>query len=74
MPSLEASTCNHSTQKAEDKGSHIKASLDYTERRKGKRKEKERRKDKKRTIYNVSELQKCQCYKRQGKINKIKGD
>jgi hypothetical protein len=56
MPSLEASTCNHSTQKAEDKGSHIKASLDYTGRRKGKRKEKERRKDKKRTIYNVSEL------------------
>jgi hypothetical protein len=65
MPSVVAYTCNPSTQEVEAKGSHIKGSLDYTGRRKGKRKEKESIKDQKMTIYNVSELQKCQYYKRQ---------
>jgi hypothetical protein len=74
MPSVVAYTCNPSTQEAEAKGSHIKGSLDYRGRRKGKKKGKERRKDQKITIYNVSELQKSQCYKRQRRINQIKGD
>jgi hypothetical protein len=55
MPSVVAYTCNPSTQEAEAKGSHIKVSLDYTGRKKRKRKGKERRKDKKITIYNISE-------------------
>jgi hypothetical protein len=74
MPSVVAYTCNPSTQEAEVKGSHIKGSLDSTWRRKGKRKGKERRKDQKIKIYNLSELQKNQCYKRQRRINQIKGD
>jgi hypothetical protein len=58
MQSVVAYTCNPSTQEAEAKGSHIKGSLDYTGRRKGKRKGKEGRMDQKITIYNVSELKK----------------
>jgi hypothetical protein len=69
-----AYTCNPSTHRAETKGSYFKGSLDYTGRRKGKKKGKERRKDQKVTIYNISQLQKSQCYKRQRGINQIKGD
>jgi hypothetical protein len=74
MSSVVAHTCNSSTQEAEAKGSYIKCSLDYSGRRKGKRKGKEKRKDQKITMYNVSELQKSHCYKRQRRINLIKGD
>jgi hypothetical protein len=43
MPSVVANTYNPSTQEAEANGSHISGSLDYTWRRKGKRKGKEKR-------------------------------